>query len=237
MAPHACAEAVWARQQQPERQPPTVPTPVAHPAASLQELAASLGALPGCRVQLLRGRTPAGQPKEATAALLRCGRAFAAVVHLQQAGGLAPLRVGVMSAAEADNALSDGDSGGSSHSSGAGLLGASPRCLWAPSQHAVFQRLSDHAASALEHFLQQAQQGQAAASPLEMLLLWLATCGDLFGQPGGGTAGGLLPADTAAAGSGLLPLRRPCKLGWEQLWAAALNPHLRRTEPAGEAGA
>lgn len=227
---------MWARQLQPERQPGTVPTPVARPAASLAELAASLGALPACRVRLLTGGATAKQPEEATAVLLRCGRAFAAVVHLQRPGGLEPLRVGVLSAAEADDALSGGGTDGSS---GCALLGASTRSLWAPSQHSVFQRLSGQAAAALEHFPQQAQraqQVQAAASPLEMLLLWLATCGNLF-EPGGTTGGSLLLADTAAAVSGMLPLRRPYQLGWEQLWAAALNPHLRQAEPAGPAGA
>lgn len=225
----ALAEAVWACQLEPERQPATLPTPVARPAASLQELIASLEALPGCRLQLLAGRTPARQPGEATAVVLRCGRAVAAVVHLQQPGGLHPLRVAVLSAAEADDALSGGRPSD-------GLLGAPPRSLWAPSQHAVFQQLAGQAGGALEHFLQRAQQGQATASPLEMLLLWLATCGDLFSQPAGGTSGGLQLAGTAAARGGLLPMRRPCDLECEQLWAAALNPHLRRAEPADEAG-
>ncbi|KAL4443714.1 hypothetical protein ABPG75_011451 [Micractinium tetrahymenae] len=237
---HAAVEAVWARQLQPEREPTVVPIPVARPAASLQDLAASLAALPACRLQLLRGRTPAQQSGEATAVLLRCGRAFAAVVHLQRPGGMEPLRVGVLSAAEADAALSDGSGGDSSSSS---LLCAGGRSLWAPSQHAVFQQLSAHATGALEHFLQQAQraqqaqQGQAAASPLELLLLWLATCGDLISRPSGSAGGGLLLADTVATGGGaVLPLRRPYQLGWEQLWTAALNPHLRRAEPTAEAG-
>lgn len=208
---------MWARLQAAEGQPALLPTPVSQPAASLAALAASLGGLPGVTLQLLNGRQPAAAAEQATAVLLRCGRAFTAVVHLQPPGGLAPLRVAVLSAAEADAALRGGTSGS----------------LWAPSRHAVFQHLSAQAAQALQHFKTAAAAKRpetAGASAFELLLLWLATCGDVFSRPP--AAGGpLLLADPAAAGQGLLPpLHRPWGLGWRELWQAALNPQLRQAQ-------
>ena len=215
---------MWSRQllQQQKGEPRALlPTPVSQPASSLPELLASLGsALPGCSLQALAGRQPAQQgAADATAVLLQCGRAFAAVVHLQSRGGLLPLRAALLSAAEAE----------------AALAGEGSASLWAPSQHAVFQQLTARAAAALHHFLQQQQQHGAcgaaeSASPLELLLLWLATCSDIFSRPSGST-GSLLLADPAAVGGGLLPpLHRPWQLGWRELWAAALNPQLRQAE-------
>lgn len=191
-----------------------LPTPVAQPAASLQQLASTLaGGLPTCRLQLLEGSQPAAAAERATVVLLHCGRAFTAVVHLQPPGSLQPLRVGVLSAAEAAAALCGG--GGSSGSS-----------LWAPSQHAVHRHLAAQAAAALQHFGAQPQRGSgSSASTLELLLLWLA--GDAFCPAA--TDGALLLADPAAAGGGLLPpLRRRTDLSWHELWQAALNPELRR---------
>lgn len=208
---------------------PLLPMPVPRPAPSLAELQYSLAFLPGCRLQLLQGRQPVDAPARATALLLRCGRALAAVVHLQQPGGLLPLRVGVLSVAEADAATSSSGGGGVSSSSGSGAS------LWAPSQHAVFRHLSAQADAALQHFLAQRQQAGSAggASPLETLLLWLATCSDVFTRPSS-TSGSLLLADPAAAGGGLLPpLHRPWQLSWEQLWQAAVNPRLRQAEHVG----
>ena len=227
-SPHHCnADAVWARELQPQAEgaaAATATTPVVRPAATLQALASTLAALPGCHLVLLRGRSPAGKPEEASTVLLHCGRAFAAAVHLQSPGGLLPLRVGVMSTAEAAAATAAG--------SGDPLSGSSVS-LWAPSRHAVFQQLSAQAAAALEHFLQQSSNcgGGAAASALELLLLWLATCGDVFTRRAA-ASDALLLADPAAGGAGLLPpLRRPYEgLGWEALWAAALNPQLRSAE-------
>lgn len=208
---------MWARQQAAQSQAPLLPTPVAQPATSLAALAASLGSVPGVSLQLLEGRQPAAAAEQATAVLMRCGRAFAAVMHLQAPGSLAPLRVCVLSAAEADVAMA----------------GAGASSLWAPSRHAVFQHLTAQAAQALQHFKAAAAAGQpeaAGASALELLLLWLATCGDAFSRsPGAG--GPLLLADPAAAGQGLLPpLRRPWQLSWQALWQAALNPRLREAQ-------
>ncbi|KAI7845033.1 hypothetical protein COHA_001399 [Chlorella ohadii] len=227
-APDAQAvEAVWAHHAQQERGAALIPTPVSRPAPSLAELQYSLAYLPSCRLQLLQGRQPTDAPASATALLLRCGQAFAAVVHLQQPGSLQPLRVGVLSAAQADAAIS-----GSSSNSSSGMAS-----LWGPSQHAVYRHLSAQAAAALQHFLAQQQQQQqqlagsgGAASPLELLLLWLVTASDVFTRPST-SSGSLLVADPAAAGGGLLPpLHRPWQLGWEQLWQAALNPQLRQAE-------
>jgi hypothetical protein len=209
------------QQQQQEGDEPhaLLPTPVSQPATSLPELLASLAsALPACSLQALDGRQPAQQgAADATALVLQCGRAFAAVVHLQSCGGLLPLRVALLSAAEAE----------------AALAGEGSASLWAPSQHVVFQQLTAQAAAALHHFLQQQERASGAAewaSPLELLLLWLATCSDIFNRPSGCT-GSLLLADPAAAGGGLLPpLHRPWQLGWRELWAAALNPQLRQAE-------
>lgn len=211
------AEAVWERQQAAQGQAPLLPTPVTQPATSLAALAACLGSVPDVSLQLLQGRQPAAAAEQATAVVMRCGHALAAVVHLQPPGSLAPLRVSVLSAAEADAALRGG-AGGS---------------LWAPSQHAVFQHLTLLAAQALQHFRAAAAAAQpevAGASALELLLLWLATCGDVFSRsPSAG--GPLLLADPAAAGQGLLPpLRRPWQLGWQALWQAALNPQLREAQ-------
>ncbi|PRW56514.1 mediator of RNA polymerase II transcription subunit 27 [Chlorella sorokiniana] len=226
-APDAAAvEAVWAQHAQQDRGAALLSTPVTRPAPSLAELQYSLAYLPSCRLQLLQGRQPTDSPAHATAMLLRCGRAFAAVVHLQQPGSLQPLRVGVLSAAEADTATSGGGSSGSTIS------------LWAPSQHEVYRQLSAQAAAALQHFLAQQQQQQqagsmGAASPLELLLLWLVTCSDVFTRPST-SSGTLLLADPAAVGGGLLPpLHRPWQLGWDQLWQAALNPRLRQAEHVG----
>ncbi len=219
---------MWAHHAQQERGAALIPTPVSRPAPSLAELQYSLAYLPSCRLQLLQGRQPTDAPASATALLLRCGRAFAAVVHLQQPGSLQPLRVGVLSAAQADAAIS-----GSSSNSSSGMAS-----LWGPSQHAVYRHLSAQAAAALQHFLAQQQQQQqqqlagsgGAASPLELLLLWLVTASDVFTRPST-SSGSLLLADPAAAGGGLLPpLHRPWQLGWEQLWQAALNPQLRQAE-------
>ena len=222
---------MWAHHAQQERGAALLRTPVARPAPSLAELQYSLAYLPSCRLQLLQGRQPTDVPDRASALLLRCGRAFAAVVHLQQPGGLQPLRVGVLSAAEADTAIS-----------GSGSSSGSMVSLWAPSQHEVYRQLSAQAAGALQHYLAQQQQQQqqqqlvgsmGAASPLERLLLWLITCSDVFTRPSS-TSGSLLLADPAAVGGGLLPpLHHPWQLSWEQLWQAALNPRLRRAEHVG----
>lgn len=202
--------------------PALLPTPVAQPATALPELAASLSThLRGCRVQLLQGRQPTEDGSSATAVLLHCDRAFTAVVHLEQPGSLRPLRVGVLSIAEA--AAATGGSGGPDAS------------LWAPSRHAVYQTMSSQASAALQHFVQEQpppqQQQQGSASALELQLLWLCTCSDVFSRKSG-TSGLLLQADPAAPGGGLLPpLHRPWQgLGWAQLWQAALNPKLRRAE-------
>lgn len=217
----SAAEAVWAAGQGQEA-PALLPTPVTAPATSLPQLLASLGQLPGCSLQALQGRQPAQDAAQATAVLLRCSRAFAAVVHLQRPGGLDPLRVAVLSAAEADAATSASGSGGGS--------------LWAPSRHAIFQLLSTQAAAALQHLMAQQQQGAAQASALELLLLWLATCGDVFSRCSASSGGALLLADPAAPGGGLLPpLHLPWQLGWAELWHAALNPQLRRAEHLQEA--
>lgn len=105
---------MWAHHAQQERGAALIPTPVSRPAPSLAELQYSLAYLPSCRLQLLQGRQPTDAPASATALLLRCGRAFAAVVHLQQPGSLQPLRVGVLSAAQADAAISGSSSNSSS---------------------------------------------------------------------------------------------------------------------------
>jgi hypothetical protein len=205
---------VWEQQQQPQQQEAAVAlsTPVGQPATTLADLAASLGHLPSCTLELLHGRSPAGQPDAATAVILRCGRAFVAFVQLQVAGSMQPLRVGVLSPAEAAAALAATTSSGS---------------LWAMSQHAVFQQLTRLATAALRHYLQQKQQSQGA-SALELLLLWLATHSDLFSRQTSSSSS-LLLADAGAAGSGLLPpLKRPVQLSWQELWQAALNPHLRQ---------
>lgn len=216
LPPSPNTEAMWAQQQVVQQGPPLLPTPAGQPAASLAELAASLSCLPDVRLQLLEGQQPTAVPAQATAAVLHCSRAFAAVVHLQPPGSLVPLRVGVLSAAEAAAAL-DGSARGS---------------LWAPSQHALHLQLAAQATEALRHFRAAAaqQEGAAGASALELLLLWLATCGDIFSRRAT-ASGSLLLADPAAAGEGLLPpLRRPWQLGWQALWQAALNPQLRQAE-------
>ena len=214
------ADAVWEQQLEKQQQPVVLPTPVSQPAGTLADLAASLSRLPSTTLELLEGKQPAAQAATATAVLLRCGRAFAAVVQLQQAGSLLPLRVGVLSAAEAS----------------AALAGSSSSSLWAPSQHAVFQQLSGLAGAAIRHYLQQQQQqGMAQGSALELLLLWLATHSDLFTRRSS-SSGTLLLADPAGPGGGLLPpLRRPVQLSWQELWQAALNPHLRQAEHLAEA--
>ena len=103
--------------------------------------------------------------------------------------------------------------------------------LWAPSQHAVFQQMALQASAAMEHFL--AQQQQQAGSPLELLLLYLATCSDVFSRPGGPQQLAGLVGAGGAGGSLLLPaLHRPWQqLGWQELWRAALDPQLRQAPP------
>ena len=223
---------MWAQHAEQGHGPALLPTPVSRPATSLADLQYSLAHLPACRLQLLAGRQPVDGPQQATALLLRCGRALAVVVHLQQPGGLLPLRVGVLSVAEADAATSGSSSGSGGDSDSGGSL-------WAPSRHAVFRHLSAQAAAALQHFLALRQQqagGGGGASALELLLLWLATCSDVFTRPSA-ASGSLLLADPAAVGGGLLPpLQRPWQLGWEQLWQAALNPQLRQAEHLAQEG-
>lgn len=213
-------DAVWDRHQEQAQEqkldPLLLPTPVSQPAASLKDLVASMQHIPLCTVQLVAGMEPSAQADTATALMLRCGRTFAAVVQLQAAGGMIPLRVGVLSAQEGAAALS----------------GSGSSSLWAPSQHAVFQQLSVLAAAAMQSYItQQAlQQGQQQEpSALELLLLWLATHSDMFSRHSP-ASGSLLPLDPGASHGLLPPLLRPVLLDWHELWQAALNPQLRQAD-------
>ncbi len=123
----------------------------------------------------MQGRAPAPDPASATALSMLCGPSVAAVVLLAQPGGMVPLRVAFFAPGEEKE---------------------SPKTWpWAESRHLVFRRASALAAAALQHFSSTAsllgstgtseQQGNAGweaqelrephPSPLEMLLLWLAT--------------------------------------------------------------
>eukprot|EP00887_Chlorella_sp_A99_P007030 scaffold2.g7030.t1 len=214
------ADALWEEQQagkSASAAPAALAQPPAQPAATLPDVLGSLHErLPDVRLSLLAGCHITQQAAEATAVHMRVGDALAAVVALEEPGSLRPLRAAVLSLAEAQLPLD---------------------CAWGVSQHAVFQRATATAAAALRHFaagaaggaVQQGPQGgppgDGAGSPLELLLLWLATYSDLFTRPSSAT-GRLLAADARQAGL-LPPSFRPYKLGWAQLWAAALDPTQR----------
>lgn len=204
--PNRCLTgALWEREQARTAASPTAQAAAAvrlplRPAASLQELLLTLNrSLPRATLTPLLGNAATEQLDQATCVHLRLGDTLAAVVLLQQPGGLAPLHAAVLSVKE----------------------GALPLAsIWAVSRHAAFRRVTEAAAAALRHF-----ETEAEASPcsvLERLLLWLATYSDLFTRSSA-ASDRLLVLDEGE-GALLPPCWRPCRLSWQQLWAAALDP-------------
>lgn len=117
----------------------------------------------GIQVLPLETRAAAGQPAAVTALRMLCGPSVAALVQLAEPGSLVPLRAAFFAPAE--------------------LQAGWGSQLFGQSRHLVFQRASGAAALALRHFVslgsgadgQPAAQAGAGASPLELLLSWLAT--------------------------------------------------------------
>ena len=191
----------------------SIPKPPLRPAASLAELVQSINELvSGAQLSLLRGGQLTQHAGEATGVHLQLGVVLSAVVQLRQPGSMDPLRAAALSVGEAELPLS------------------SP---WATSQHVVFDRVSAACSAALHHFARtQAaaptpqQQGRPGSSPLELLLVWLATYSDLFTRSSS-ASGCLLAPDEEGSGGLLPPVWRPYQLGWRDLWAAAQDPGLR----------